>query len=99
MKENTKKVNKTKDAVVETEVVNETVAVVEETETKSKEFMGVITGCSKLNIRKTPEVKNNNILKEVESGSKLSVIDDVKDFYKVALEDGTTGFAMKKYIK
>lgn len=61
---------------------------------------------SMLNIRSTPEVKDDNVITTLENGSKLKVEEPEKEqngFYKIIIFDKEKkqkkGYAMKKYIK
>lgn len=58
-----------------------------------------------LNIRSTPEVKDDNIITSVKKGTVIQVVDPEKTegkFYKIIVTDPpkkTEGYGMKKYIK
>jgi hypothetical protein len=74
---------------------------VEEPETVDAEVYGVD---SMLNIRSTPEVKDDNVITLVKKGTKLKVVDPKKaekdSWYKIIVTDmKMEGYAMKKYIK
>lgn len=76
-------------------------AKVEEPETVDAEVYGVD---SMLNIRSTPEVKDDNVITLVKKGTKLKVVDPKKaekdSWYKIIVTDmKMEGYAMKKYIK
>ena len=83
--------------------VNEEVVktVVDETvtpEVEVKPVIGLVTNCSKLNIRKKPNVKADPIT--VINAKTQVVIDEegsTKDWYKVSV-NGVIGFCMKSYI-
>lgn len=84
--------------VVETPVVNEPIVELE----KPKTVTGVVSNCSKLNIRTKPTkvAKKPNVVCEVPSGAQLIVDMDksVGDWYKVRTADGAEGFCMKMYV-
>lgn len=63
--------------------------------------IGVVTNCSKLNVRKTPNV-NSSVSGVINLNDEVMIIDIEKstdEFYKVRTESGLKGFCMKKYIK
>lgn len=59
---------------------------------------GVIANCDRLNIRKGPSV-DTEILAVVDRGTKV-VVEPISnnEFYKVYVESGIEGYAMKAYI-
>lgn len=81
--------------------------VVKQTEVTNTEETkeAVVDGVdSMLNIRSTPEVKEDNVISTVKKGMKIIVVDPKKEengFYKIIVKDkkDVKGFAMKKYIK
>lgn len=77
---------------VEEEVVEN---VVKETPVK-KPVIGVVVGCSKLNIRKEPSL-NADILLTVDAGEQLIIHETVGDFYKVGNPE-IGEYCMKKFI-
>lgn len=84
------------------EVVETVETVVEETVAPEPEVKPVVTGlvtnCSKLNIRKKPNAKAE-IIKVVNAKTQV-VIDEeasTKDWYKVTVS-GVNGFCMKSFI-
>lgn len=60
---------------------------------------GFVTGCSRLNVRKEPNVKAD-VLSVIPANSEVMVELDgsTDDFYKVCTSVGIEGFCMKKYI-
>lgn len=90
----------TKKSQVEPEVVEAKVEV--ETPVEPKTVTGVVTNCSKLNIRTKPTkvTKKPNVVCEVPSGTQLIVDLDKStgDWYKVRTADGVEGFCMKMYV-
>lgn len=62
-------------------------------------LIGLVSSCDKLNVRKTPTTKENNILNTVVVGT-MMFIDlehSTEDFYKVRYDD-VEGYVMKDYI-
>lgn len=96
------KKNKT---IVETapETVNETVTAetVVETPVAEKEivYTGKIKDCDKLNVREEPNVESK-VLCKLDKTSEVQVdkTKSTKDFYKVNLSSGISGYCMKKYM-
>ena len=86
--------------------VNEEITIEDTADTVTEEdnvltLFGEVIGCKKLNIRKTPAVNPTNIITIVPEGTPLIIIDPdkaTKDWYKVELENGTTGFCMKEFV-
>ncbi len=80
---------------------------VEETKVETEEdsgvqaapaLIGVVTNCSKLNIRKSPDLKSE-VVTQVNVKSELGIISDKKkDWYQVSVIPGVEGYCMKKYI-
>lgn len=73
-----------------------------------KDYEAVVDGVSmSLNIRMKPKVEPNNQVAILDKGVKLFVHEpdktiksgDGEEWYKVRLQDGTKGYAMKKYIR
>ena len=85
---------------VEEEVEEE---LLEEEVEEVEELIGIVTKCSKLNVRKGPSKKTDSI-KVLEEGT-LVFIDERKsssEFYRVSIENGNdsiTGYCMKKFIE
>lgn len=64
---------------------------------ESEEFIGVVENCVRLNVRKEPK-SNAAVLKIIDAGTEVVVIDEpTDDFYKVQVA-GYTGFCMKEFI-
>ena len=61
---------------------------------KVKKKDGMVIGSLSLNIRKEP---NGEIIGSAKPGSKVVIIDEVNDWYKI--EDPANGFVMKKFIE
>lgn len=78
------------------ETVNENVDV----QTNKAEIIGVVHNCSKLNIRKEPNV-DSEVLCVVDSGSNLQIdlVNSTYGWFSVCTETGIEGFCMKEYAK
>lgn len=61
---------------------------------------GVVTGCSKLNIRKKANI-SSDVVAVANAGSELTIDTDKStgEWYKVTDNNGTIGYCMKKYVK
>lgn len=72
---------------------------VEEVAPQPKPVIGVVSGCSKLNIRKNPS-PDSEILCAVNEGSKLLIDETTStlEWYAVCTEAGFDGFCMKAYV-
>lgn len=55
---------------------------------------GIVSGCSKLNVRKKP-LATAEIIGTLDSGTTVTIYDEVGEFYKIG---PTNEFCMKKYI-
>lgn len=75
----------------------EDVLRVEASEVKTS--VGVVTGCTRLNIRKKPNVKAE-VIKVINANDKITIFDDKsnKDWYCIHAGYKTEGFCMKKFI-
>lgn len=64
-----------------------------------KSVFGVVSGCSKLNIRKSPS-PNGNVICAVDEKTELMIIleESTSEWYKVCNSAGLNGFCMKKYV-
>lgn len=82
---------------VEQPVVEETVT--EEVVVKETTKVGRVTGCMKLNVRKSPST-SASVVKVIDRNDKVDVEIDVNagDFYKVSGPD-FNGYCMKKFIR
>ncbi len=80
------------------EVFTEHVPTMPESEPR-KTATGVVVNCSKLNIRKKPNL-NSEILCLINVKDKLEIDErrSTDDFYKVFTATGISGYAMKKYL-
>lgn len=71
----------------------------DESEVISEPVLGVVSGCSKLNVRKEPKA-GSDIVCELEAKTEvmISETESTKDFYRVFTKDGVQGYCMKQYI-
>ena len=61
--------------------------------------MGVVTNCTKLNVREAPN-KDSSIICTIDCLTEVMINDEesTDDFYKVCIASGTEGFCMKNFI-
>lgn len=87
---------KTEEQIVEETVVETPKAEEELIEVKTS--FGIVTGCSRLNVRKKPNEKAD-VIKVINANDKVMIFDDesTKDWYKVTVS-GVEGFCMKRFI-
>lgn len=87
------------DEVIENTVEEVEVEVVEEAPAIPTK-LGVVFGCSLLNIRREPSI-DSDIVGRVSSGVELMVDPDYTnvDWYKVHTEAGLVGYCMKNYVR
>ena len=95
------KVEETKE-VVETPVEDTVEEQIEETakeEISKVVIIGVVSGCKKLNVRKSPS-PNAEKVAVVEMDSKLMIDMDesTAEYYKVYTESGIDGYCVKEYV-
>ena len=71
-----------------------------ETEQKSEFIGGIVINCSRLRVRRYPEL-DANVICEIDAGAHVAIDNDesTEDFYKVCTETGIDGYCMKKFIK
>lgn len=85
---------------VKTEVSEVVEPVVEETAVVPEtEVLGTVVKCTKLNVRKKPNV-NADIVCVVNAKAKLTIDEDKSKgtWYAVTTEDGKIGYCMKGYV-
>lgn len=88
------------ETTVETPVVEEKCEDVLKTETEEiKPLIGIVNWCSRLNIRKKPNIKAE-VIKVINANDKVTIFADKsnKDWYCVRVTDTIEGFCMKKFI-
>lgn len=86
--------------VVKVDEPVEPVVVVEEPKIVApKKVMGVVTDCTRLNVREHPD-KNARVVDIIDASTELTVIekDSTKDFYKIRTSFNLEGYCMKRYI-
>ena len=86
------------------EPVEEQIDVIEETPEEVPDeprqiTMGVVTNCTKLNVREAPS-KDSSIICTIDCLTEVMIDDEAStdDFYKVCIASGTEGFCMKNFI-
>lgn len=79
----------------ETEVIQDNIAEIKANTAK----VGIVAGCSKLNIREEPKT-DSAIISEISCQAEVIIeeAESTEDFYKVCTSFGVEGFCMKKYI-
>lgn len=66
---------------------------------KSSPIFGVVTDCFRLNIRKEPNV-TSDIVSVIPRGTRVKLgLDFDAAWWKVVLDNGSSGYALKQYIK
>ena len=89
-----------KDVSIENESVLDVTDNVEfDTNVKNVRKIGHVVGCTRLNVRKTPNIRAN-VMCEIECGSEVEIDDNdsTLDFYKILTASGVEGYCVKKYI-
>lgn len=79
----------------ETEAIQDNITEVKSNMAK----VGIVTGCSKLNVREEPKT-DSAIISEIPCQAEVMIeeAESTEDFYKVCTSFGVEGFCMKKYI-
>ena len=80
--------------------VKEKLDVVQEATQPTTMVDAEVSGCERLNVRKSPRA-DASVIQIIGKGDKVSVDKDktTANFYKVITKDGVEGFCMKKFIK
>ena len=65
----------------------------------NQNFLGTVTGCNKLNVRKEPN-SNSSVLCVIDANTEVQIHmnETNEEYYKVTIPSGITGYCMKKYI-
>ena len=80
------------------EIVEEVETSVEPAVEETKPLVGVVTGCTRLNVRLQPS-RDSKSLCVLAEGSKIVVEpNSTTEWYGVRTKDGVTGYCMKKFI-
>lgn len=83
---------------VEEKKVFEEPAIEELTEAP-KTIMGIVSDCTKLNVRKAPNSEADVVCTiPVSTKVQIDEVESTEDFYKVCTEAGVEGYCMKKFI-
>lgn len=73
--------------------------VKDESVTDEKSMIGIVTKCSKLNVRSQPDATDDkNIICTIPVDAEVVIDDSTSDFYAITTKDGKHGFCMKEYI-
>lgn len=81
------------------DIIDETHVEAVEIEYTPKTTYGIVSGCTKLNVRKNPS-KSAAVITEINAGDEL-VIDpgtSTNEWYKVFTASGIEGFCMKTFV-
>lgn len=73
---------------------------IDEVEPEEDEVLiGVVSGCSKLNVRFMPNIESDIVCKIVNNTEvMIDESESTDEFYKVYISSGIEGYCMKKYI-
>lgn len=106
--EKVEEINETSELVEETDEMSEPVEEydvdessepVEEIE-KPTSYFGTVVDCVNLRVRSEKNT-GDNVVTTIKQGTKVEItsLDEGSDFYGVRLDDGRTGYCMKKFIE
>lgn len=81
------------------EIVVEEPKIEEVTVEESEPIIGIVTDCTKLNVREQPS-KTADILGVISAATELVIIEEesTEDYYKICTSAGLEGYCMKKFI-
>ena len=94
------------ETVIEGEPIVEDVKSVENVETvqepeveESEPVIGVVTDCTRLNVREFP-LSDSMVLGVITAETELVIIEEesTEDFYKICTSAGLEGYCMKRYV-
>lgn len=66
-----------------------------------KEVTGLVANCHVVNVRKTPEYNNTNIIGKLSAGCSVTLIepdDEKTEFYRIRTLGKLEGYICKKYV-
>lgn len=93
-----KEFNKHANQVASNDPVEEPM-VKDESVADEKPTIGIVTKCSKLNVRRQPDATDDkNIICTIPVDAEVVIDDSTSDFYAITTKDGKHGFCMKEYI-
>lgn len=88
--------------ILETPEVNTEEAVILGVDlAEPKPVLGIVSGCTKLNVRKKPsKLGYSGVAAVIDEDDELEIYLDesTEDWYKVLTEDGVSGYCMKKFV-
>lgn len=58
---------------------------------------GFASGCKKLNVRTRPS-KSADVMVVIDAGTEVEIYETLKNWYKITLASGVTGYCMREYI-
>ena len=61
-------------------------------------IVGKITDCTNLNMRKDPQIKDNNVVKVLNRNDEVLVLSESNGWYRVETEDHIVGYVSGKYV-
>jgi len=61
-------------------------------------IMGKITNCTNLNMRKTPQVQGNNVVKVLNRNDEVYVLSEENGWYQIKTKDNIVGYVSGKYV-
>ena len=88
------------DRVVESPRIDDLISTAAEDKMEPKLTTGIVSGCSKLNVRTEPETIAD-VLCILDAGSemKIDTAKSNKDWFKVTTASGVDGYCMRKFVK
>lgn len=63
-----------------------------------RNIIGKITNCTNLNMRKTPQVQGNNVVKVLNRDDEVYVLSEENGWYQIKTKDNIVGYVSSKYI-
>ena len=64
-----------------------------------RNIVGKITNCANLNMRKTPQVQGNNVVKVLNRNDEVYVLAEENGWYQIKTEDNSVGYVSGKYVE
>lgn len=86
--------------VVESPRIDDLISTAAEVKMEPKLTTGIVTGCSKLNVRSEPET-TADILCVLNSGSEVKIdrANSTEEWFKITNAAGIDGYCMRKFVK
>lgn len=73
--------------------------VAEEEKTEPETRNGVIANANRVRLRRTPSTAEDNIIKVLTRDTKVEILDELPNFYKVKTEDGILGYVVAYFCE